>query len=674
MILTTVVIRITPSLSEQQQVKLIRSEKILPDHYWIYKDLNQDGSSEMINLKYNSAANISLVIRSHDQKIINQFNLPGDLLTIGNIIDVFDINQDNIKDVFICTLKDDSLFLSVIDDIYLHPTAIRKIFLESVRKYNENTDYLFLTGEFCDLNEDGLREYIFGINGGHALQPRCIYAYDYANRSLKRSPLSGASIQGLNLFDLNNDGQHEIILNTNAPENFKSSFPFRDSATWIMVLDRNLEFYIPPISLSAAPSTVRSKPFILSGNRYLAVAQLEHGLNRIHSLAVFDSTLNRVKFKSIPVSRPVLIDFLLFPGYNNLYPLQLIMDDKIYSVDFELNFIDSIMLKSNFNPNTACCLDINMDGDDETLSVSGDKLNIFTSDFSQSWSIELETVSSSPRILYSMIEKEGSMQQLCLQVDNNIYYIEFISNPLSKFRIPIYLFIFSLLYAIFYVLAQIQNRIIKRKYERDRLISRLQLRLILNQLDPHFTYNALNAVGSLIYKEEKEIAYQYLQGLTDMLRIVSSESVDFTWELSNELKYVRKYLEIEKLRFREKFDYQIELLGEGYSSFKIPKMSILTFVENAIKHGLRNKEKDRQLKVKVYSQNGKLKIDIEDNGIGRKAAALLNTGSGGSGLKMMRKYFDFFKESTGNHASFQIIDLYDDHRKSTGTMVSITIG
>ncbi|MCK5137780.1 MAG: histidine kinase [Bacteroidales bacterium] len=95
----------------------------------------------------------------------------------------------------------------------------------------------------------------------------------------------------------------------------------------------------------------------------------------------------------------------------------------------------------------------------------------------------------------------------------------------------------------------------------NRLISNLQLQSIKNQLDPHFTYNALNAVGSLIYKEEKDLAYQYLKGLADLLRMVSADASEVTWSFSDELEFV-------------------------------PKMSILTFVENSlkppgIKHGLK---------------------------------------------------------------------------------------
>ncbi len=204
------------------------------------------------------------------------------------------------------------------------------------------------------------------------------------------------------------------------------------------------------------------------------------------------------------------------------------------------------------------------------------------------------------------------------------------------------------------------------------LISMLQLQSINNQLDPHFTYNALNAVGSLIYKGEKELAYQYLKGLTDLLRLVSGDTTDVTWSLDDEISFVRKFLEIEKLRFREQFVYAI-VIGEGLGELKVPKLSILTFVENALKHGLHHKKDERRLDISAENSSGGLKIGIADNGIGRAAAEKHKEETSGNGIEMMMRYFNQFNEATGRKARFEISDLFKNENEPAGTLVEIYI-
>ncbi|MCK5137779.1 MAG: hypothetical protein KAR19_18480 [Bacteroidales bacterium] len=127
-------------------------------------------------------------------------------MTLGEVLDLHDINSDGIKDIFVCSKKNDSLFLTIIDDLYGRPTNTREYFIERINTYNDNGDYLFSPGTITDLTRDGSPEYVFGINGGHSLQPRCAYAVDYRNDSVYRSPLSGAAVVGLDFFDLDKDG------------------------------------------------------------------------------------------------------------------------------------------------------------------------------------------------------------------------------------------------------------------------------------------------------------------------------------------------------------------------------------------------------------------------------------------------------------------------------------
>jgi LytS/YehU family sensor histidine kinase len=246
-------------------------------------------------------------------------------------------------------------------------------------------------------------------------------------------------------------------------------------------------------------------------------------------------------------------------------------------------------------------------------------------------------------------------------------------NVWFRYRELVYPGIFILLFGLFYLWVWMQNKLVSRRFEKDRLISQLQLQSIKNQLDPHFTYNALNAVGSLIYKGEKDLAYRYLRGLTDLLRMVSSDTSQVTWTLAEELEFVNRYLEIEKLRFKEKFIYSVAVEEEGINSREVPKMSVLTFVENAIKHGLRHKDYDRRLEVEVIKLNRGIRIFIRDNGIGRAAAVKYRDDESGKGIHMMKQYFRQFNETTGRKANFRVKDLFEYDLKASGTEVEITI-
>jgi LytS/YehU family sensor histidine kinase len=272
-----------------------------------------------------------------------------------------------------------------------------------------------------------------------------------------------------------------------------------------------------------------------------------------------------------------------------------------------------------------------------------------------------------------MIQQQNEIPSLFAQIGTEQFWLRYGRNPWHRFRMLVYPGLFILLMGILFSLLLLQDKLVSSRYERERLISRLQLQSIKNQLDPHFTFNALNAVGSLIYKEEKDLAYRYLKGLTDLLRMVSGDASTILWTLADELGFVKKYLEIEKLRFRERFNYSVEVEQEGLNDMHIPKMSILTFVENAIKHGLKHKKGTGMLEIRVKSLGKGFSISVRDNGIGRAAALKYREGSSGQGIEMMKQYFRQFSESTGQLVQFKVMDLFDHAMKASGTLVEITI-
>ncbi|MDZ7636108.1 MAG: histidine kinase [Bacteroidales bacterium] len=119
---------------------------------------------------------------------------------------------------------------------------------------------------------------------------------------------------------------------------------------------------------------------------------------------------------------------------------------------------------------------------------------------------------------------------------------------------------------------------------------RLQLNSVIKQFDPHFTFNAVTSVGSLIMKGEKEKAYNYFIKLSNLLRSIISDSTVLLKPLEQELEFVTRYCELQKLRFGSRFDYTITVREDVDIKAPVPKMIIQSFAENAIEHGLENKE------------------------------------------------------------------------------------
>lgn len=158
----------------------------------------------------------------------------------------------------------------------------------------------------------------------------------------------------------------------------------------------------------------------------------------------------------------------------------------------------------------------------------------------------------------------------------------------------------------------------KSKVEQDLRSS--QLVSLKAQMNPHFVFNALNSIQEYIMLNEKTLANTYLGKFADLMRMTLDISSRQEVSLEEEIKLLNLYLELEALRFEEKFTYAISIEHNvQQSSIYLPPMLIQPYIENAIKHGLLHIKNNRILQVKfAMKSEGLLLATIEDNGIGRK--------------------------------------------------------
>jgi hypothetical protein len=170
-----------------------------------------------------------------------------------------------------------------------------------------------------------------------------------------------------------------------------------------------------------------------------------------------------------------------------------------------------------------------------------------------------------------------------------------------------------------------RNQLLIEKVELEKNLNKSLLTSIKAQMNPHFFYNALNTIQSFIFADDKRNASTYLSKFSKLTRLILEMSEKEVISLSEEVQALQLYLDIEKVRFNNKLNFQL-LVDENIDQemTRIPPMLIQPYVENAIKHGLLHKKEDCQLLVKFSVKTGQLMVTIDDNGIGRLKSAQLN--------------------------------------------------
>ncbi len=213
----------------------------------------------------------------------------------------------------------------------------------------------------------------------------------------------------------------------------------------------------------------------------------------------------------------------------------------------------------------------------------------------------------------------------------------------------------------------------RKKGELEREISELQIKSIQRQTDSHFTFNIINSIGSLFEKKDTEKANYIFGKYTKILRstVLSSDNISIT--LSQELEDVENYLVLEQFRLNDKFDYGIQIDKSVNMDIPIPKMLIHTFVENAVKHGIKHKDGEGTIRISVRKNNFFFNISIEDDGIGRKRARELSKQSTGQGMRILDEILRLYSNLKKTRISYDVKDLLDDKGKHRGTLVNIRI-
>ena len=223
----------------------------------------------------------------------------------------------------------------------------------------------------------------------------------------------------------------------------------------------------------------------------------------------------------------------------------------------------------------------------------------------------------------------------------------------------------------------------KRRFENEinEKIDELRMQALQSQMNPHFVFNALNAILHLLSVNDKKSAMNYLAMFARLIRLIFEHSKKKTIPLNSEIEFLKLYLELEKLRFEEKIDIHFEI-DENLRThqIRIPPLLIQPIIENSFKHGLLHKENGGKLSIHFKQKDKYLICTVEDNGIGREEAMRIGSwkpkGYRSSGLKTTKERLTLLNKSmskNGSSVSLEIKDIVGNNGEAAGTKVDLRI-
>lgn len=245
--------------------------------------------------------------------------------------------------------------------------------------------------------------------------------------------------------------------------------------------------------------------------------------------------------------------------------------------------------------------------------------------------------------------------------------------------IGILLLVVIVILFLFYRFLRLKNNILKEKQQYEMLINNAQLLALRSQMNPHFVFNALNSVLYFIQQNDKEQSEAFLAKVSYLVRNFFEYSRQQDLTIKEELEFINRYLEIEKLRFEDKLNYSIKIDEEIDTEIsRIPSMVLQPIIENAIHHGIFHNLGRGKIDV-IFNviKEDSYKISILDNGIGiNKSKGLPQNREKLFGTRfgnVLEERLKLLKASQQWEVDYKIQDLSDIGYNHSGTLVTLTI-
>lgn len=236
--------------------------------------------------------------------------------------------------------------------------------------------------------------------------------------------------------------------------------------------------------------------------------------------------------------------------------------------------------------------------------------------------------------------------------------------------------------SIFWAINRRYQRINTRRVEENRIqkhFAALEQQALQAQMNPHFIFNCLNSIQQYILTHDKEKANQYLTGFAMLVRQTLDNSERKAITLSEEITYLDKYLQMEKMRYGNIFNYEI-FTDKAIETNKteIPSLLLQPYVENSLRHGIRYKENGGgKINIRFSMKENILYCSIKDNGVGRKRAAELKSKNHieyqSKGMGLTEKRIELLNKINKSHIAIEVVDIISDDGNAAGTEIIVKI-
>jgi hypothetical protein len=668
-------ILILPDVFNKYTLKPISEKFLEPRTNIEHFDLDHDGISEWYYAGDNTKNGSCIVIYNKSGPYF-QWNFRGAFLPKRHKCITGDTDNDGVDEIYSFTYSADSLLLSGIDPRKKGEFIVSNRFLIHFPLVGDQSDVGFNLISLSDLNGDQRKEIIFSLSVGYGLKPRRVFAYDIVNDSLFSSPELGGHIGPFSVEDIDGDGNVEIAVSNYGPGNITDkSLPMQDTSAYLIVLNNNLKLLFAPIAMPGRYNGMGNQLVQLDGdwklvsfwgyysqskeNPRLRIYNLKGELMKEH---IFSSNYKGVGYSVMPIpDQERGFRLLLSPSEG----VPLVFDNNLNQLNYELPATGN---------SDVIFADLDQDGLKEIIyrtTKLGEWIilrnNLMNPVF---FNTELST-DVTPKIYH--ILNGTDKPKFCFQVNNHQYIMEYGFNPMFNLRYPLYLGIYLFILGFILVIRRIQRAQIQWKYETEQKMAELQLLSLRNQMDPHFTFNVLNTIGSVILQNKSDESYELLMKFSRMIRTTINSANKVCRPLEEELGFVNNYLELQQFRHKDYFTYQIVVNPEVNTQHPVPKMILQTYVENALKHGLVPKKEGGVLMVEIILRSNCLELSVTDNGIGRQQAEVNGTVSTGVGLSILNQYYQVLNRENTRPITEEFIDLKDEWGNPSGTRVEVCI-
>jgi hypothetical protein len=228
------------------------------------------------------------------------------------------------------------------------------------------------------------------------------------------------------------------------------------------------------------------------------------------------------------------------------------------------------------------------------------------------------------------------------------------------------------MYRIRYLRKKNVQKLKNKEIEKNAIDA--QLKALRAQMNPHFIFNSINSIQDLVLQQETIKSYDYLVVFSKLVRSTLDFSEREFISIAEEIEFLEVYLSLEKLRFKDDFEYEIQY--DGRKNISIPSLIIQPFVENALKHGLLHKDGMKKLKV-TFTIKEQLVCEIIDNGVGRakseRIKAQQNAQHRSFSTEAIKQRMQMLSSQYNTEVSYETIDLKDENQEPAGTKVIVQL-